>query len=217
MSILTAVLLFLLTGGWVSGAAAAAPEAYVPLQPGLTWEFQQKIFDLKNRTLLAEAKAAKKNQAPVDLKGMKGFPQVYTFAPVGQGAPQETVSYIAQDQSGFFVFARKAGNQGEPQLLEEKFYILKFPLEKGNAWQQPAEGLLIKNTIEDTAATVQVPAGAFQNCILIKKLYFTGADNKTPVQEALFWFAPGVGSVKVHMKHFDENKEILLELVAFRK
>jgi hypothetical protein len=37
------------------------------------------------------------------------------------------------------------------------------------------------------------------------------------VKETDFWFAPEVGNVKVVIKHPQENKEIVQELVSFKK
>lgn len=73
------------------------------------------------------------------------------------------------------------------------------------------------NTIESTDATVQVPAGTFINCLLVKKLYFSQKDPDNSVQEALFWFAPDVGNVKVVIKNPPQHKEIVQELVSFQK
>ena len=113
--------------------------------------------------------------------------------------------------------ARQSLNEPKPTFLPEKFYILKFPLTQGASWKQPAGKLIIHNTIEDTAATVQVPAGTFTDCLLVKKLYFHEKDPEHAIQEGLFWFAPEVGNIKVILKNFPENKEIIQELVSFTK
>ncbi|MFZ2087653.1 MAG: hypothetical protein WAU47_03680, partial [Desulfobaccales bacterium] len=104
-----------------------------------------------------------------------------------------------------------------PKILPEKQYILKFPLNQGASWKQQAEGFILEDTIIDTKGSVQTPAGAFQDCLVLKRIYFHPKNPNTPLQEALFWFAPGVGNVKTIIKHTQENKEIVQELVSFTK
>ena len=195
----------------------ASQDNYLPLTAGMTWEFQHTFLDLKTQKQVAAAKSLKENLAPEELQGVKVTPQVFSFyQPAGQ-LKQKTKSFIVQDASGFHVVARQSLNEPEPTFLPEKFYILKFPLTQGASWKQPAGKLIIHNTIEDTAATVQVPAGTFTDCLLVKKLYFHEKDPEHAIQEGLFWFAPEVGNIKVVLKNFPENKEIIQELVSFKK
>lgn len=210
-------LIFLFLGGisgWVWGVA---PETYLPLKEGLVWEFQHTFLDLETGKQIGAAASVKENLAPTKLQGIKVVPQNFSFyQPVGT-LKQKTISFIVQDTGGFQVVARQSLNEPEPRFLPEKFSILKFPLTKGASWTQPAEGLSIHNTIEDTAAAVQVPAGTFKNCLLVKKVYFHQKAPQNAIQEGLFWFAPGVGNVKVVLKNFPENQEIIQELVSFKK
>jgi hypothetical protein len=195
----------------------ASPDSYLPLTEGMVWEFQHKFLDLKTKDQIGVAKSIKENLAPVELKGTRVIPQIFSFYQPATVLKQKTKSFIVKDSSGSYVFARQTLEDKEPKILAEKFYILKFPLTKGASWKQQAEGLLLYNTIESTDATVQVPAGTFINCLLMKKVYFTQKDAKNAVQEALFWFAPDVGNVKVVIKNPPENKEIIQELVSFHK
>ncbi len=199
---------------WVWGAS---PKNYLPLQEGLVWEYQQTFVDLKTEKQTGTAKSIKENLAPTELQGVKVVPQVFSFYQPANTLKQKSKSFIVQDAGGFFVVARQGLNEPEPKFLPEKFYILKLPLTKGASWQQSVPGLMIRNTIEDTAATVQVPAGTFKDCLLVKKEYFHPKDPKKPVQEGHFWFAPGVGNVKVVLKNSLENKQIIQELVSFKK
>lgn len=207
---------FLILGlsGWVWGAS---PESYFPLQEGLVWEIQHTLLDLKTGKQIGTAKSRKENLAPTELKGLKVVPQVFSFYEPADTLKQKLKYFVVRDAGGFYVVARQSLNQPEPTFLPEKFYILKFPLTKGAAWKQSARGLIIHNTVEDTAATVQVPAGTFENCLLIKKVYFHEKDPKNAVQEGHFWFAPQMGNVKVVRKNTPENKEIIQELVSFQK
>jgi hypothetical protein len=210
---LLASLFILGLSSWVHGAS---PENYLPLKEGMVWEFQHKFLDLKAQDQIGVAKSIKENLAPVTLKGIRVIPQIFSFYQPATVLKQKTKSFIVKDSNGFYVFARQSLNDKEPKIIPEKFYILKFPLTKGASWKQTAEGLLLENTVESTGATVQVPAGTFINCLLVKKLYFNPKDPQKPVQEASFWFAPGVGNVKVVIKNPAHNKEIVQELVSYK-
>jgi hypothetical protein len=215
VSFLTILLVF----GLCSLVQGASPDSYFPLQDGLGWEYQYKITDLTNKRQTSE-KALKKNLAPLEIKGTKVVPQVFSFYEPANVLKQETTSYVAKDAVGFFVLARKGTNDKEPKILPEKYYVLKFPFTKGASWKQEVEGFILQDTVESTNASVQVPAGSFNNCLMVKKLYFTPKNPNTPVKETDFWFAPDVGNVKVVIKHSQENKEIVhivQELVSFKK
>ena len=203
-----------LISGWALGAS---PESYVPLKEGMVWEYQNKFFDLKSKSEVGASKATKKNLAPMELQGTKVVPQVFSFSKSEEASKQETRSFIAQDTAGIFVFARQGANDTAPKIIGEKYYILKFPLTRGASWRQEAEGFILQDTIESTDASVQVPAGTFNNCLLVKKLFFNLKDPNTPLQEALFWFAPDVGNVKVVIKQLKENREMVQELVSVKK
>ena len=203
-----------LLSGWAWGAT---PESYVPLKAGMVWEYQNKLFDLKTRGQIGAGRGVKKNQAQVDLQGTRVTPQVFSFYEPDNVLKQENTSYIAQDASGFYVFARKAANDTAPQVVAPRYYVLKFPLTPGASWKQEAQGYIMQDTIESTNASVQVPAGSFADCLLVKKLFFSPGNPGTPVQEAQFWFAPEVGNVKAIIKNSQENKEMVQELKSLKK
>ncbi len=212
--ILLTFLIGLMVSGWAWGAA---PESYLPLKEGMFWEYRNKFFDLKSHEQLGSGKAIKKNLAPMELQGTKVVPEVFSFYEPADTLKMETSSFIVQDANGFSVFARQGPKERTPSLVPGGYYILKFPLTKGASWKQEAEGFIRQDTIEATDASVQVPAGSFTNCLLIKRLYFSPKNPGTPLQEALFWFAPDVGPVKVDVKNLQENKEMVQELVSFKK
>jgi len=198
-------------------AYGASPESYLPLQAGMVWEFQHKVLDLKTQKQVDAAKSIKKNFPPMELKVTKVTPQEFSFYHPKDTLKHEIKYFITKESSGFLVFARQSKENKEPKIIDSKFYVLKFPLDKGSTWKQNLKDLTVDNIIEGTDSTVQVPAGTFNNCLLLKKLYFEKGDAKKPVQESLFWFAPGVGNVKVVIKNSKENKEIIQELVSFKK
>jgi hypothetical protein len=209
------VVLFIL--GISVWAWGASPDSYFPMKDGMRWEYQFKVLDLKSQNSIGTGKSIKKNLAPVELKGSNVVPQVYSFYEPANVLKQETTSYVAKDAGGFSVLARKGSSDKEPKILPEKYYVLKFPLTKGASWKQEVEGFLLQDTVEATDASVQVPAGTYSNCLMIKKLYFNPKNPSTPVKETDFWFAPDVGNVKVAIKNPQENKEIVQELVSFKK
>jgi hypothetical protein len=208
------VLFILFISGWVWGAS---PDNYFPMKDGMGWEYQYKVFDLTSKNQIGTGKSLKKNLAPMELKGTKVVPQVFSFYEPANVLKQENTSFVAKDAAGFYVLARKATNDNEPKILPEKYYVLKFPLTKGASWKQEVEGFILQDTVESTDASVQVPAGTFQNCLMVKKSYFNPKNPNTSIKETVFWFAPDVGNVKVVIKHPPENKEIVQELVSFKK
>ena len=203
-----------LVSGWAWGAT---PESFVPLTAGMTWEYQNKLYDLKTHGQTGAGQAIKKNQAPVDLQGTKVTPQVFSFYEPDNVLKQENTSYIAHDADGFYVFARKAANDAAPRVVPQKYYLLKSPLTLGASWKQEVQGHITQDTVVATDASVQVPAGNFTNCLLVKKLFFNPGNPGTPVQEAQFWFAPDVGNVKAVITNFQENQEVVQELKSFKK
>ncbi len=197
-------------------AGAADPESYFPLKEGMVWEFQHKYYDLKAKKEIGTAKSIKKNLALVQLQGIMVTPQRFSFYQPENVLKQEGTSFIFKDATGFHVFARQSNKDKEP-IIQEKYYVLKFPLTKGASWQQKAEGIMVHDTIEGVNAEVKTPAGTFSNCLMIKKLYFDPKDPKTAQQEVHLWFAPEVGNVKVVTRHPQRNVEIVQELVSFKK
>jgi len=203
--------------GLCSVVLGASPDSYFPLKAGMGWEYQYKVLDLTSKNQIGTGKALKKNLGAVELQGTKVVPQVFSFYEPATVLKQVTTSYVAKDAAGFYVLARKATNDKEPKILSNKYYVLKFPLTKGASWKQHVEGFILQDTVEATDASVQVPAGTFHNCLMVKKLYFNPKSPNAPVKETVFWFAPGVGNVKVVIKHPQEKKEIVQELVSLKK
>ena len=204
----------LMISSWARGAA---PESYLPLKAGMTWEYRNMFLDPKSQERMGSGKAIKRNLPPMELQGTRVIPQIFSFYQPDGTLRQETSSFIVQDAAGFYVFARQGPNDKAPSIVPGRYYILKFPLTKGASWKQQAEGFIIQDTIEATDASIQVPAGTFTNCLKIKRVYFSPKNPSSPLQEALFWFAPDVGNVKVEIKNLQENKELVQELVSFKK
>jgi hypothetical protein len=210
-------LLVLLCSWLACGWAFGATPDYVPLTAGTTWEYQNKLFDLPTHKQLENGKAIKKNQPAMDLQGTKVTPQVFSFYEPANVLKQENTSFIAADDTGIYVFASQGCSDKTPQVVPQRYYILKFPLTQGASWKQQVGGYILQDTVESTDASVQVPAGSFAHCLLVKKVYFSPGNPSTPIQEGQFWFAPGVGNVKAVTRHLQEKKEMTLELESFKK
>ena len=127
-----------LVSGWAWGAT---PESYVPLKAGMVWEYQNKLFDLKTHGQIGAGRAVKKNQAHVDLQGTKVTPQVFSFYEPDNVLKQENTSYIAQDASGFYVFARKAANDTAPQVVPQRVLCPEVPSHPGGLLEAGGAGL----------------------------------------------------------------------------
>jgi len=196
---------------------AASLESYFPLKEGMVWEFQYKIFELNSPKEIETAKSVKKNFPLMNIKGTKAIPQEFSYYQPRNVLKHEVTSFIAKDKTGFFVIARQSSKDKEPQILPDKFYILRSPVIKGDTWKQIAEGFILQDTVLATDGAVRVPAGQANHCIVIRRHYFDRQDLETPFQETTFWYAPNVGNVKVVTKNFRENKEIVQELISFQK
>jgi len=211
------VLAVLVVLGFSLGSYAATLESFVPLTEGMVWEYQIKFFDPKAAQQPAEAKAVKKNLAPRELKGIKVVPQVFSFFQPVHSLKQETTSFIVQEAEGSVVVARQGQQDPEPKFSKEKFYIVKGPLQKGASWDQRQGEVLLRTTVADTQAIVTVPAGTFHHCLVLKKVSFKPGNEPKPLHEAWYWFAPGVGHVKVVTKLLDTQREHTQELVSYKK
>jgi hypothetical protein len=211
------VTIFLVLGIFSLALASPPSHIFFPMEEGMKWEYQYKVLDLKSQHQVGAGKSIKMNLAPMELNGTKVVPQVYSFYEPAHVLKQETTSYVAKDDTGFYVLARKGSSDKEPKIIPTKYYVLKFPLAMGSTWKQEVEGFILQDTVVSTDASVEVPAGTFKNCLHVKKLYFNPKDPNTPVKETEFWFAPDVGNVKVVIKTPQENKEIVQELVSVKK
>lgn len=102
---------------------------------------------------------------------------------------------IVKEEDGYFVDQR--GNA----LLVDAFgvrdpkrYLLRYPLESGNAWTTVVSpSSMERYRIMDVGFTCEVPAGSFQDCVRVEAKNRIDKE-KTVVNEITF--APGVGMVR---------------------
>ena len=102
------LLVILLVVGLSYVVYGASPESYMPLKEGMVWEFQHKVIDLKTKKQVDEAKSIKKNLPPMDIKGTKVTPQLFSFYKPKNVLQNEIKYFIRKEPSGFSVFARQS-------------------------------------------------------------------------------------------------------------
>ncbi len=138
----------------------------------------------------------------------------------GQAQPDLTVK-IAAKQGPYFLDDRKPASRyvfdAEGLRDGAKRYLLKLPLAEGTEWMSVAD----LNTVEryrivDAARKVQVPAGVFDDCVVVQM------EVRMQAQRAMrneMTFAPGVGIISIKTtlldgaKSFDQSS---LELKTYK-
>lgn len=102
-----------------------------------------------------------------------------------------------------------AGKEIVPPLC-----FLKLPPKKGESWvaEVNLDGTLLKGTFVVDEAEVTVPAGKYKCISSGSTEFLLGAGQK---MELTYWFTPGIGLVKQHVRV--GNFDLLLELEKFEK
>lgn len=192
---------------------------YYPLKEGKSWEY--RIDKSQTRNI--------ENFAARDLDGIEVVPQKI------ESSGGTAFSFMAKDKNGIYTYAYQAPSETEPEVLPEADYILKNPLKPGKSWEKSASIQLLLESIpysmlylvKSKKETVTVPAGTFENCLLIKGSGLAQADKgalgiiKITVTEDR-WFAPGVGLVKSVRKQSGNHVlagsgETVVQLVSWKK
>ncbi|MEQ9479148.1 MAG: hypothetical protein RIK00_07490 [Algiphilus sp.] len=190
-------------------ACDEAPRGYFPLNEGLSWTYRvtterdgqrsSTLFRIRNVERTREdgvTRAVRRTDSGTDY-------------------------IIAEDNSGIYRIAKRLVVQLEPVPDPHPRYVLRQPIQPGTAWtlkshpyvlqrMYEAEDVLRRTMtvemayeIEDTATSVQVPAGRFDNCVLVVgrgtlPIYTDAVDGWTDVPIiSREWYAPGVGLVKL--------------------
>lgn len=192
---------------------------YYPLEAGLIREYRIN----KSQTQSIENFETRK------MDGIEVVPQKI------ENPSGTAFQFIARDNEGIYSYAYQAPSATEPEVLEEADYILKNPLKPGKSWEKDASVQLLLESIpysmlylvESKKETVTVPAGTFENCLLIKGSGLAQADKgalgiiKITVTEDR-WYAPGVGLVKSIRKQSGNHVlvgsgETVVQLVSWKK
>lgn len=221
----------------LSGLVGCGKDAssFYPLAEGITWEYQFS-WDY-NWTDDISKKSIATNLASRDLQGTKVVPQ--------KAIIDEAIyfEFIAEDDSGIFVFAEQSKEDFDPKLKSYRDYFVKYPIKVGASWQVNASNVyvhssgekvpaVIKYTIESlNDVVVTVAAGNFTNCLKVKsesifRTYIKNWGEANVSRQTYVWYAPEIGGVKYKVtEHTDKyipriNATLFMEfssqLVSFK-
>lgn len=190
-------------------ACDEAPQGYFPLNEGLSWTYRVtteregqrssetfRVRNVERRTVDGGTRAVRRTDSGTDY-------------------------IIAEDDSGIYRIAKRLVVELEPVPDPHPRYVLRKPIAPGTSWTVKSHPFVLQRMyeakdvlrrtmtvelayeIEDTAASVRVPAGIFENCVLVigrgtLPIYTDAVDGWTDVPIiSREWYAPGVGLVKL--------------------
>jgi len=142
---------------------------------------------------------------------------VTVHAPDGQKQILSTTKVVGGDGADVWLrtgqndFTYRVDEQGILKV-QANYYLLRGPIRPDASWQLSLQGMDGTLKITDVHATVETPAGTFQECVVTEEVV-PGLDNKV-----LTTFAPGVGVVKIEEFGMAGGQQIPLreaELMAF--
>lgn len=119
---------------------------------------------------------------------------------------KKTTEYVRITAEG--VFRHQASDQNvTPPLM-----FLKFPPKDGDAWEVDSKvlGKALKGDFQVSSGEVKVPAGTYEDVVIVKAANFKVDDRDLP---HTYYFAKGVGMVKQVVSF--AGQEIVLELEKF--
>jgi len=141
----------------------------------------------------------------------------WTYAgKVGGQAVEKTIT-ITGKRDGYFVDDAGGLLRADAEgLRDEKRFLLKNPLEKGQSWTSIVSvSSTERYEIVDTGFTVNTAAGQFTDCVMVR------GTNRVDAQKSLrneWTYAPKVGMVRIVGTMIDGGREIpqaFLELTGF--
>jgi hypothetical protein len=217
---------------WVAmGLLGCQSSNYLPLREGLTWDY---LVTVRQRSANGDEQRPITGPTTVTalkertLAGQQVTPMRYDIG------GQVTIVFFAEDASGIFAFAQQPDGADEPEIRQQRPYVLRYPLRTGSAWPDFLDSALFTrrvslsgtSTIQTLEEVVTVPAGTFKHCV---KVFSAASSDKafpdivgtTVATEMLQWFAPGVGLVKM-VQHDRSNRtavgggEIMMELKSYQ-
>ncbi len=114
----------------------------------------------------------------------------------GAAPRTRTVRILSRDGEGYFLDDERGALQAAGGCIRDRSRrILCAPLEPGHAWSSV---LSLTSTehyrIEATGVTVKVPAGTFEDCVVVRARNRAGDDADTVLEIA---YAPDVGPVRL--------------------
>ncbi len=124
---------------------------------------------------------------------------------------QSSFTFLVEDTTGIYEFARQSSTDMEPQLKSYPNYLIKYPITLDETWKTIQkssidDGVLINcmTFVESIDDLVTVPAGTFEQCVKIKSFGKTSRQKRIAFSivteeyslELTDWYAKGVGLVK---------------------
>jgi hypothetical protein len=212
-------LLYLLSAVLLLSSCGIKPLVYYPLEEGMSWVYRIDKNENQEVENFAVRKMGTMEVVPQKIETAKG----------------SAFRFIAVDKEGIFEYARQSVSASEPEILNKPEYILKQPLKPGSIWEEEADIALLleripytmKYLVESNKETVTVPAGTFDNCLLIKGSGLAQKDKgalgiiKIAVTEDR-WYAPGVGLIKSVRKEsgnhvLASSGEKVVQLISYQR
>lgn len=220
---------------------APSPD-YFPLEGGRQWEYtlEREVLDnrLRQRLIITNTGSRELDGRPVFARESAGGERrLYTRGPDG-------IVRVA-------VIARGDGLAEHLQRDPQAHYVLRYPLVPGTSWELTSVLQLIESSllgivsnpvhiqerrepvqmtyrIEALDASIEVPAGRFTQCVLVKGSGSTevGIDRYGQMArvkvETYEWYAPDIGLVRAVREETSENTFLkpgryTLELLRFSK
>jgi hypothetical protein len=118
-------------------------------------------------------------------------------AGAGAGAQKErTVLIVSRDADGFYVDDARGALKSSRGCIQDRVRrILCAPFDTGRTWSSiVSETSTERYRIEATGQSVQVPAGRFEDCVVVRSTNRAGDDAEMVLETT---YAPGVGPVRI--------------------
>jgi hypothetical protein len=136
----------------------------------------------------------------------------------GVAPKRRTVRVLSRDADGYFVDSEKGALRAAHGCIHDRARrILCAPLEDGRGWTSVVSVTSTEHyRIAATGVAVRVPAGSFEDCVVVRARNRAGDDAENVLEIA---YAPGVGPVR--LETFAEVKgrkipQVRAELLTYR-
>jgi len=163
---------------------------YYPLAVGNQWEYEGVGNEFASYTQKVLYSKGNKYQVMID-----------------NGGTVSANIYVLNDESLVRIYS-EAEVYDEKNVLDQEGnmedIIIKAPIEVGTKWESQGNSC----EITDVDATVTVPAGTFDNCLVVKVTY------KESGAYSNFYYCKGVGLVK--SEYIDNDFEVLSLLKSYK-
>jgi len=186
------------------------PESYYPVKEGAEWSFRAETItsklDAASGKLLAGKKEGKFFSSFLPGKEWGGK-TVYPRKDVFDGT-QTSYSYLLKDAEGIALVAEQGADAVEPNAVPQPGHFITFHLGAKEGWSLTGKSRLakgqflpLKAAIVSDKDVVQVPAGKFKNCLVLRSEGTKDFDippygNVNIRVVTMSWFAPRAGLIK---------------------